>query len=118
MNFSDMVGKVIDSIEQGHDRIIFYFADGTAAESLHMQDCCESVVVDRIEGDIAAVVGIPVIEADETSDSENKPSEYSERYHWTRDAVYHDAGHWVQFHDSDGWSWVWVWTKHKGSNAK
>jgi hypothetical protein len=40
------------------------------------------------------------------------------RYQWTREAVYHDAGRWVQFHDSDGWSWVWVWTSKQPKRSE
>jgi len=90
MNFSNMIGKTLESIENGtagSERIVFNFTDGTACESYHSIDCCESVSVDRVDGDIANIIGQPIVEADENIDSENKPSEWCESWTWTRQRI-------------------------------
>lgn len=101
MNFSYMIGKTLESIEggSGDERITFYFTDGTACVSYHSQDCCESVSVDRIEGDTTNVIGSPIVEAEESHDSEPVPGvEYqSESHTWTRQRI-RTAGGEVTFH--------------------
>lgn len=93
MEFKEIVGKVIETVDHTDtERIIFYFADGTAAESYHSQDCCESVVVNRIEGDLVSIVGLPIIEAEETHDSESDPPENPESWTWTRQRIRTAAG--------------------------
>lgn len=97
MNFSDITGKTIKSIEgaePGSERVEFHFADGTACASVHMQDCCESVDVHRIDGDIANVVGRPILEAEELHDGETPiPNrEYAESWTWTRQRIRTESG--------------------------
>lgn len=65
MDFSDMVGKTIESVEEFGDSIIFNFSDGSAATSEHMQDCCESVSIDRTIGSVEDIIGKPILEAEE-----------------------------------------------------
>jgi hypothetical protein len=88
MDFNEIVGKTLESIEgaeAGSERVVFNFADGTACVDYHSQDCCESVDVNRIEGDLADIIGSTIIEAEHTSDSDGeKPGEYSESWTWTR----------------------------------
>lgn len=86
-SFSGMVGKILESVEGGprDERIGFYFTDGTAAESIHMPDCCESVTIDRIEGDIKSVIGSPIIEAEETEESGQNGD--WDHFTWTRQRI-------------------------------
>lgn len=94
MNFSGMVGKVLKSVEQGDERIMFNFDDGTACTSYHSQDCCESVDVYDVVGDIANIIGSPILEAEEIceDDGEPKPREWAESWTWTRQRIRTERG--------------------------
>lgn len=51
----------------------------------HPQDCCESVLVEDIEGDIQDLVGSPILQADEETSKnpfDGKP-EHAESFTWT-----------------------------------
>lgn len=87
MKFGEIVGRTLESIEQFDERIVFNFADGTACESVHSQDCCESVSINRIEGDTDSILNQPILEADETFDSAIDPPEYPDSWTWTRQRI-------------------------------
>ena len=71
---ADMVGKTFVRVEKVNDDIIKFTADnGDQYAFYHDQDCCESVVVKDIVGDLSDLEGSPLIEAEEvtkTGDSE------------------------------------------------
>lgn len=73
-NFKDnvtvlpIIGKTVTSIEgleKGSDEIIFHCSDGSHYKMYHEQDCCESVTVDDISGNINCLVGEPLLKAEE-----------------------------------------------------
>jgi hypothetical protein len=61
------------------------FEDGSVLLFYHDQDCCESVDVDDVVGDIADLVGSPLLVAEEVSsdDAPAPPGEYVESCTWT-----------------------------------
>lgn len=69
MEISALIGKTLLKIEQSKekDRLTFVCADGKQFAMYHSQDCCESVVVDDIVGDIKDIIGWPILSAEETS---------------------------------------------------
>lgn len=86
--FSDMAGKVISSIEgmdSGSDSVKFVCADGSEYLMYHSQDCCESVGINDVEGDVSDLIGMPVVLAEEVSseDYPAPPGDYVESYTWT-----------------------------------
>jgi hypothetical protein len=88
---SELVGKTIDSIlgaDNGSDSIIFTCSDGTRYHMYHSQDCCESVSVDDIIGDVADLIDSPVLKAEEATNSESPKESYDESFTWT---FYHIA---------------------------
>lgn len=94
MEFKDLIGKTIIEIEgldEASESITFHFSDGTAACSYHSQDCCESVDVDRIEGNLVSIIGLPIVEADESNDSQSDPPG-AESWTWTRQRIKTAAG--------------------------
>ena len=70
--FSDLQGKTLKRAEQiGDDRIEFEDAEGKTYALYHAQDCCESVVVESVTGDLADLIGSPILLAEEaTSDAD------------------------------------------------
>ena len=72
MDISALLGKTIKAITggAGDDRITFECDDGTTFAMYHEQDCCESVNVEDIVGDIDDLIGSPILRAEEaTSDA-------------------------------------------------
>lgn len=70
--FSHMVGSVISSIEGGQvgsERMTFNGEDGVSFSFYHRQDCCESVRVEDVVGDVEDLVGSPIVEASVSSSS-------------------------------------------------
>ena len=77
---SDLVGKVFTEIEveQGGDRMRLKCKEGTF-EFFHGQDCCESVYIESITGDIADLLGSPILLAEEST-SEQTPEGFKHDY--------------------------------------
>ena len=59
-----LVGKTMMSVERtskhGNDGIEFIDAEGDVWVVMHAQDCCESVDIDDIEGELQDLVGVPL----------------------------------------------------------
>ncbi len=73
--FSKLIGKTITEIEkvlEGDDiaELIIKCADGSHFRLHHEQDCCESVYVEDITGDLEDLIGRRVLDAHETSNHE------------------------------------------------
>lgn len=73
VEFSELLGKTITSIEgmsvDGNDVITFIMDDGTEYRMLHHQDCCESVYIESVVGDVEDLIGEPILVAEEVSNS-------------------------------------------------
>jgi hypothetical protein len=54
VNVSEMVGKTFGRIEHIGDELHFHMVDGTHYRMYHSQDCCESVYIEDIVGDLDA----------------------------------------------------------------
>jgi len=78
VNVSEFKGKTFVDIDvQGKDQINFKTADGEVYEMYHVSDCCESVYIEDIVGDIADLIGTPMLEAEEVvSKDENPPDRF------------------------------------------
>lgn len=66
---SDMLGKTITNItlpneNQYQDMILFECSDGSAYLMYHEQNCCESVEIEDIAGDLDILIGHPLTVAD------------------------------------------------------
>lgn len=74
MEISELVGKTIDTIVGGvgDERITFTCSDGTEYAMFHSQDCCERVQVEDICGDLADLIGSPVVQAEESTNAEDR----------------------------------------------
>ncbi|USV40918.1 hypothetical protein [Xanthomonas phage BUDD] len=53
----DMVNRKIVRVEKTSDRIDFHTECGKHFVMFHQQDCCESVYIDAIDGDLQQLVG-------------------------------------------------------------
>ena len=77
-------GLTLASVEgkAGGDEIRFVTTDGRSFLMYHEQDCCESVHIEDIVGDLRDLVGEPITEA-EAVDGDAPAPEYHDSYSWT-----------------------------------
>lgn len=82
INFESLVGKTLAAVTGavGDDVIEFTTSDGQRFQLYHSQDCCESVSVEDICGDLADLIGSPILVAEESSNSEKDPDGYKRAY--------------------------------------
>jgi len=87
MTFNDLTGCVIESItgaEKGSDVIDIKLSDGRWFRMYHSQDCCESVSVEDVTGDLANLIGAPLTMAEESTNSDDPTGiEYPDSFTWT-----------------------------------
>lgn len=68
-NVSELIGKTFTSIEKSETEIVFHSTDGLKYKMYHEQECCESVAIEDINGDLNDLIGAPVLIAEENSSS-------------------------------------------------
>jgi hypothetical protein len=63
----ELVGKTLkDVYRDGEDDAIFFLTDdGVGYVMQHNQDCCESVTIESIVGDLKDLIGTPILVAEE-----------------------------------------------------
>lgn len=80
----ELKGKILKEIQRsdinGNEKLTFICNDGDIFEMYHHQDCCESVSIDDIVGDLDDLIGNPITLAEEIS--EDDPEAY-ESGTWT-----------------------------------
>lgn len=69
---SDFLGKTFTEIKGGigDDVLMFICADGVF-KMYHSQDCCESVNIEDITGDLQDLIGSPILIAEESTSDKN-----------------------------------------------
>jgi hypothetical protein len=72
----------------GDDQIIFICESGKMFSMCHHQDCCESVSVEDICGDLSDLIGVPILKAEESTNEGENPDgvpikEYQDSFTWT-----------------------------------
>lgn len=73
--FDSIKGLTFVSVENiDNERIVFTTDGGVVFTMYHEQDCCETVQVESITGDLADLVGTPILLAEEAT-SEQRPAD-------------------------------------------
>jgi hypothetical protein len=88
---TELINKTLINIDvdMQQDEIIFTCDNGDKYKMYHQQDCCESVVIDDINGDINDLIGSPILIAeeltflDENPDNVEKPVYQDDSFTWT-----------------------------------
>jgi hypothetical protein len=57
------------------DELIFHCDDGDVYKMFHQQDCCESVYIEDIVGDLEDLIGEPILLAEEST-NEGEDQDY------------------------------------------
>ena len=79
---NDMVGRTFTSVENKGDELIFH-SEEKSFKFYHSQDCCESVRIEDIVGDLEDLVNTPILGAEEISGVGDPEPEYADSYTWT-----------------------------------
>lgn len=90
MDIKELVGKILVSVtgaEKGGSQIDFNTDDGREFRLYHSQDCCESVSIEDVSGDVTDLIGSPIVMAEEISQTTNPEGvpvpEYQDSFTWT-----------------------------------
>jgi hypothetical protein len=80
-----MLGRTFVRVEGsvGDGEMTFVADDGARFTFSHLQDCCESVDINDIVGDLQDLVGEPLLVAEEVSNADGPEPEYADSYTWT-----------------------------------
>lgn len=88
-SMSELLGKTLAKVERKEllcdDLLVFTTADGAVYHMYHSQDCCESVGIEDINGNLNDLVGCPLLVAEVSTNSIDPPSKNDkpESYTWT-----------------------------------
>ena len=79
-DFSSLIGKTLVSVtvDDDNDSIIFTTSTNEVFKLEHTQDCCESVYIESITGDIEDLLNVPILSAEEVSSDNHRAYEYTE----------------------------------------
>lgn len=84
--FEDLLGKTLIKIENvGDYELVFTLDNGSKYKLWHYQDCCESVEIEDIVGDLGDLVGSPILMAEEAVYDDETPEGAPER-EWQDDS--------------------------------
>lgn len=87
VEITDFIGKTFAEITgatKGSESILFSGPE-CSYRMLHWQNCCEHVFLEDVVGDVADLIGTPIVEAYEASSdgTETMPEDYDESFTWT-----------------------------------
>jgi hypothetical protein len=88
-NLQDLQGRVLSKVVQlGDDELRFHLTDDYYVKMYHSQDCCESVTIEDIVGDLDDLVGTPLLMVEESVSHDNdhddsKSYSYDDSNTWT-----------------------------------
>lgn len=87
-DISILIGVTLSSVTNNGDEIIFEAEDGRRWKLHHYQDCCESVYVEDVVGDLADLEGTPILMAEEVVSSNDNPEgvtvpDWQDSFTWT-----------------------------------
>lgn len=84
INIETLVGKTLIKCTQFEvEEIVFETTDGEVYKLFHDQDCCESVTINDVCGDLNDLVGSPIVQAEESSNSDTPPDHCHDSFTWT-----------------------------------
>lgn len=96
--FSDLIGQSLKEIIGGidSDELIFITNENKKYKMYHSQNCCESVSIDDIIGNLEDLLNSPILLASEDTSNENPEEikkEYQDSFTWTFYNIATKKGH-------------------------
>lgn len=84
VDISELIGKTLVSclVVDGDTKLVFSTQCNCVYEMYHLQDCCESVVLEDVCGQLDWLVGSPILRA-ECRTNEKVSRDYPESETWT-----------------------------------
>jgi len=85
-DFSELLGKTIEKIDVGEYEIRIECSDGSKYIMYHYQNCCETVYVESVVGDVTDLIGTPILLAEASTSDENPEGvdmKYQDSFQWT-----------------------------------
>lgn len=84
---ADLIGKTLVSVQNIDDDYLVFDTGEKKYALYHKQDCCESVTIADITGDLSDLIGEPILVAEEVSNYEAPPQNPNDAkwgsYTWT-----------------------------------
>ena len=77
VDITDLIGKTLTAVDGAtseSERIVLK-TEGETYAMFHEQDCCESVMVEDVVGDVTDLIGVPILEAYEETNSKGGPED-------------------------------------------
>ena len=84
--FEDLRGQTIiaiSGVKIDSDTVTLELNNGEKYQLNHYQNCCESVSIAEIHGDINDILNTPILLAVESTNDTDKPAVHTESYTWT-----------------------------------
>lgn len=88
--FKDLIGFTFTDVRSNHDTMQFTRSDGRKFMFHHHNDCCENVYIESIVGDLADLVGAPLVIAESVTHEDETPADVDgihepvgDSYTWT-----------------------------------
>lgn len=78
-----ILGQTIVNIKRQTHRLEFQMENGDVWAMFHIQDCCESVTLEDICGDLNDLIGTPLLVAYEETSKTDPPADAWEPYSYT-----------------------------------
>jgi hypothetical protein len=84
LEIDDLVGRKFTSFDKGDEHLALW-ADPIAdsVQFIHFQDCCESVYLEEVVGDLEDLIGTPILFAECVTNEDNPKSDWDESHTWT-----------------------------------
>lgn len=78
VKIEEFIGKTFTAINVTHNEIEFVVSPEEIYVMYHEQDCCESVGIEDINGDITTLLWVPILKASEDTSRSPKSNTYDE----------------------------------------
>lgn len=83
VDFNSLVGETIINVTNSGNQIVFGTQSGKIYKMYHEQDCCESVSVEDIDGDLQDLIGDVILVAEERTRHDEEEETHGDRAMWT-----------------------------------